>query len=122
MSSVTINGKEYTMPKMTFDAICELEERGVYLMSMDKNDRRFATMIRGITAWIMDTDNASASAELQEHISNGGNIADIVNAVTKAIEDSGFFAQGEGQKPINREQRRKNQRNHAKNTKVTPMS
>ena len=87
----TLNGKEYTMPEMTFDAICELEERGVYLMGMDRSDRRFATMIRGIAAWIMDTDTATASRELQEHISNGGNIIDILTAATEAIEDSGFF-------------------------------
>lgn len=124
MKSVTINGKEYTMPEMTFDAICELEERGVYLMGMDRSDRRFATMIRGIAAWIMDTDTATASRELQEHISNGGNVIDILTAATEAIEDSGFFGQQkQEQKPMNREQRRKDQRNnHGKNTNVTPMS
>ena len=126
MSYVTINGRDYTVPELTFDAICELEENGVYLMGMDKNDRKFATMIRGFTAWIMGTDSSTASMELQAHIANGGNITDIIEATTAAIEESGFF---QGQKPadgqpkMNREQRRKEQKNaHRSNTNHTQNS
>lgn len=111
---VTINGKDYKVPEVDFDAICQLEENGVYLLNMDPNERKIGTMIRAIVAWVMGVDNATASAELSEHIRNGGNIMEIANAVTEAIGDAGFFSRkprGEVQEfQPNREQRRRKNR------------
>ena len=119
MSYVTINGTEYQIPELNFDAVCELEEYGVYLLSMTKEDRRFATMIRGLAAWIMKTDKATASREIQEHIRKGGNVVDILDALNDAMEESGFFNQDGGevqQFQQNRQQRRNSQRNQRRNT------
>ena len=89
MNRVTINGREYTIPEVDFDTICQLEENGVYLLNMDR--RKLATMVRGLVAWIMDVDTRTASMEIQAHIQNGGDIAEILTKVTDAVNNSGFF-------------------------------
>lgn len=94
MSKVIINGQEYTVPELTFNEVCRLEERGIYLLNMDPKDRKVASMLRGFVAWITDTSPEVASNLLQEHIMNGGRIDDIANAVSEAFEESGFFGQG----------------------------
>ena len=115
---VTINEKEYEVPEVNFDTICQLEENGVYLMSMDKNDRKIATMIRALVAWIIGEDAATASREISEHIRKGGNIIDITNTIIEAITDAGFFKQGGGnvQKMPQDHQRRQKNRDARNNT------
>ena len=118
MNSVTINGRQYEIPEITFDAICELEESGVYLLNMDRKNPKIATMIRGLVAWITRLDPEDASKEIQAHIENGGNIMDILTGVTSALNSSGFFKRNGKQKvegfPQNRQQRRHG--NHKRNT------
>lgn len=94
MSKVIINGQEYKVPELTFNEVCRLEERGIYLLNMDPKDRKIASMLRGFVAWITDTSPEEASEILQEHIMNGGRIDDIATAVSEAFEESGFFGQG----------------------------
>lgn len=114
---VTINEKEYEVPEVNFDTICQLEENGVYLMSMDKNDRKIATMIRALVAWIIGEDAATASREISEHIRKGGNIIDITNTIIEAITDAGFFKQGGNvQKMPQDHQRRQKNRDGRNNT------
>ena len=109
MSSVIINEKEYELPEFNFDAICQLEENGVYLLNMDKENPKIATMLRGLVAWIIDASPEVASREIQAHIANGGNIGDILNEVTKELGRSGFFNQN--RQGGNRQQRRNKQNN-----------
>ena len=122
MSKVTINGKEYEIPEFTFDTVCELEENGVDLLS-GGNDRKLATTVRGLVAWVTGYDTRSASREIQEHIENGGNIVDILNAISEEMSKSGFFTRGasrnqnQGQ---NRSQRR--HKNHGGNQNITVHS
>lgn len=125
MSYVIINGNKYDIPEVDFDAVCELEERGVNLLNMDKSNMKLATVARGLVAWIMETDVRTASREIESHIANGGDIISIINRVTDAINNSGFFKQGGkkqpqdhkskqngkvAQYPQNRAQRRKNKK------------
>lgn len=123
MSNVIINGKEYKVPELDFDAVCELEERGVNILNMGENIK-VASMVRGVTAWIMGTDLKTASAELQEHIQNGGNIMDILNALNASADDSGFFKQGQraSQKKIPMDHQRKGNRNHGNGTNPSQRS
>lgn len=126
---VIINGNRYEVPEVGFDAICELEERGVNLLAMDKNKPQLATTIRGIVAWIMGIDTQTASREIEAHIANGGDIIDVVTRVSEAVKKSGFFShnrpqdhrgkggkvkqyQRNGNRPQNRDQRRANNKNH----------
>ena len=127
---VIINGNRYDIPEVDFDAVCELEEIGINLLNMDKSNLKLATMARGLTAWIMGVDTQTATRELEAHIANGGNIADIITRATESMQRSGFFAQNRqkqpqdhkgkqdgrvtqhpGKQPQNRAQRRANNRN-----------
>ena len=129
MNSVTINGRQYEIPELTFDAICQLEESGVYLLNMDRKNPKIATMIRGLVAWICGVEPEAASILIQNHIENGGNIMDILTGTTKALNESGFFKRNGKQKvedfPQNRQQRRHNnrqQRRHNNRKKNTDRS
>ena len=130
MSYVVINGNKYDIPEVDFDAVCELEERGINLLRMDENNMKLATMTRGLVAWIMGVDVQTASKEIEAHISNGGNIIDIISRLTDAINNSGFFKQGgkvqpqdhkskqngkATQYPQNRARRRKNKKSASGN-------
>ena len=122
MNTVTINGKEYAIPKVDFEAICALEENGVYLLNMDQKNPKLATMIRGLVAWIMDVSSEEASQEIQSHIQNGGDLVGIMTSVTQAVQNSGFFRRSGDtntedkvtEMPQNREQRRKQNRNNTR--------
>ena len=82
-----INGKNYTLPELDFNAMCTLEDMGVSITSMDK--KPMAT-IRGFIALAIG-DSEKAGKELEEHIVNSGKLDDILNDITKAVNDSGFF-------------------------------
>ena len=122
MNTVTINGKEYQIPKVDFEAICELEENGVYLLNMDQKNPKLATMIRGLVAWIMGVSSEEASQEIQAHIQNGGDLVGIMTSVTQAVQNSGFFRRSGDtntedkvtEMPQNREQRRKQNRSNTR--------
>lgn len=103
MSYIIINENRYDIPELDFDAVCELEENGVDLLAMNKNNPKLATMVRGFTAWIMGCDSKTASEEIEEHIANGGSLADILTSVSRAIESSGFFNQRGRKQPQDHE-------------------
>ena len=90
MSSVNINGKTYEVPKLDFDTVCQLEENGISLLAMNEANPKIATMLRAFVAWIIGSTPRQASMEIQEHLENGGNIAGLLNAITTALNDSGF--------------------------------
>ena len=120
MSEITINGRNYTVPELDFNAVCDLEEKGVNILNMG-NDMKIATMVRGLTAWIMNVDLATASREIQAHIQNGGNVMDILNSFTAAVDNSGFFGQTrENRKAIPMDHQKK--QNHRKSQRNTAPS
>ena len=90
MNTVTINGREYVIPEMDFETVCQLEENGISLLAMDERNPKIATMLRAFVAWIMKTTPQRASAEIQAHLNNGGNLIDLITIITTALEDSGF--------------------------------
>ena len=93
---------------------------------MDKNERKIATMIRALVAWIMGADAAAASKEISEYIRNGGNIMDITNTIIEAITDAGFFRQVRQRENIKKmpqdHQRRQKKQGERKNTGHSQMS
>ena len=107
-----LNGRDYTIPELDFDAMCELEERGVYLLGMDEKNPKFATMIRGFVAWVLDVPEKEASHEIQEHILSGGDLGQILKDIMKAAEKGGFFkksGQNQNQKRPQDFQKKQNQ-------------
>ena len=114
---VTINGREYRIPEMDFETVCQLEENGISLLSMNEKNPKIATMIRAFVAWIMDVTPQRASAEIQEHIQNGGNIMDLLTAITTALETSGFSKGNRQNDSVRRfpQDHKKSNRNRNKN-------
>lgn len=99
MSYVIINGNKYDIPELDFDAVCELEEYGVELMAINKNSPKIASTVRGFAAWVMGTDLKTASEEIANHINEGNGIAEILNSMIDAVQNSGFFKQGGKKQP-----------------------
>lgn len=83
-----INEREYKVPPITFNSICELERAGVDFSDMDGKS---LSTLRGFLAFAMGTDPVSAGQELEEHLSNGGDLGQIVEEIAEAVNNCGFF-------------------------------
>lgn len=91
-----INGKEYKIPEITFNVVCDLEDLGISLAEFQKKP---IGAIRGFVALAMKGDLEQAGKELEQHIINGGNFEEITKEVGDAIQESDFFRSlQEGQK------------------------
>ena len=124
MSSVVINNKTYEVPKLDFDTVCQLEENGISLLAMNGSNPKIATMLRAFAAWIIGCSPQQASAEIQEHLEAGGNITDLLTAITSALNDSGF-SKGNRQNQRVREfpeHQKKNRNRKRNNNGNTPAS
>ena len=91
-----INEKNYTMPELNFNTMCQLEDMGISMTEMDK---RVLTTVRGFLALAMDGDYEKAGKELQRHLENGGSMDHVVQEINQAMEESGFFQALNGRKP-----------------------
>ena len=126
MNSVTINNKTYAVPKMDFDMVCQLEENGVSLLAMNDSNPKIATTLRAFVALIIGCSLQEASTEIQAHLEGGGSIADLVTAITDALNESGF-SKGNRQKkvsefPDHRKKNRNRKRNQNENTTASQKS
>ena len=61
-----INNREYRLPELDFNAMCELEDMGIALTDMDK---KVLTTVRGFLALAMNGDFHRAGKELEAHLS-----------------------------------------------------
>lgn len=127
MGSVTINNKSYDVPKLDFDTVCQLEENGISLLAMNERNPKIATMLRAFTAWIIGCTPREASAEIQAHLESGGNITDLLTAITTALNDSGFSKGNRQNKnvrefPDHQKKNRNRKRNHNGNTQASQSS
>lgn len=84
----TINGKKYTAKEFDFNLVCDLEDMGVPLQEMQKKPTATA---RAYFALCFDGDKEDAGNELQEHMIEGGNLNDLVQAMVDEMNDSDFF-------------------------------
>ena len=122
MSVVTINGKEYTIPEMDFNAVCELEENGVELLNINSRHPKIATTLRGLVAWVMGADAATASKEISAHIAGGGNIMDIMDPITTEMSRTGFFGQKTAETKVAKYPQDHQKKGQRKNTSHTQKS
>jgi len=82
-----INGKEYTAIPFTFNTVCELEDIG---FSMEDLDKKPVSAVRAYFA-LCCGDVTLAGNEIEAHLIGGGDMTGIMGAMTKEIEESGFF-------------------------------
>lgn len=95
MKSFELNGKKITPKAITFNTICELEEKGYDISEMGTKTMSF---IRIFVAMWTGKSIEDAGNEIEEHISNGGDISVVLDALSDAINESGFFNGSKGKK------------------------
>ena len=83
-----INGTEYTTPALTFANLCRLEEFGLTVNDMAKRPLGF---LAAFAALAIDGDLEAGKAAIEAHIQSGGTIDEISDALSKAVDESGFF-------------------------------
>ena len=88
--SVTINGKNYEVKEIDFNAICELEECGVSLGDLSVFKKKPFTLYRGCFAYHSGLEMEQASKEMENHLVNGGTFEDFIPFV-EALTESDFF-------------------------------
>lgn len=88
-----INGKEYSIPDLNdFETVCRLEEQGINLVGLMSNAGEkfnaapFCT-IREALAGFMGVSKDEASAEIKEHVKNGGTISELMEIITNEINE-----------------------------------
>lgn len=125
MSSVVINNNTYEIPKMDFDTVCQLEENGISLLTLNEENPKVATMLRAFVAWIIGCTPRQASAEIQAHLENGGDITELLTVITDALNDTGF-SNGNRQKtsefPTDHQRKSQNRKKSGGNTKASQKS
>lgn len=91
MKNVTINGREYDVPELDNNAIIELADNGLDIFSKSFKKKSTLSAARAIIAWIEGIDVEDAGEEMQNHIVNGGDLQDLLEAFNTAIGESGFI-------------------------------
>ena len=81
-----INGKELKL-EITFNTICQLEDIGVSL----GEDRKTMSMLRGFVAIGLGISPDEAGEEIEKFVEGGGDITELVKAMSDAMGNSGFF-------------------------------
>ena len=88
---VEINGRRYRFPELDFNAVCDLQDAGIDPLNPKSIARKPIYAGRSILAWVMNDELEVAGNEIQQHILNGGNLTDLFECFTKAMEESGFI-------------------------------
>ena len=90
--NVTINGTRYSLGKLDFRAIAQLEEHGYSLFDLL---RKRATMVNGLAlacvSHAMDIDRDEAVDIVEEHLEHGGKLNALIEAFSGLLEESEYF-------------------------------
>lgn len=85
---ITLNGVAYPAKEITFNDFCTFEEMGVDIQSIERKPLSF---LRVYIALCMKTSLENAGDAMQKYIEDGGQMEDLLSAMSEAIENSGFF-------------------------------
>lgn len=88
MRLFTVNNVTYTAKPFDFNMMCELEDRGVNLE--DAQDKPMS-LVRAYFAISANLPKDKAGIEMQNHIVNGGDFSDVMEAMSAEMEESDFF-------------------------------
>lgn len=83
-----INNKNYKRLPLSFNIICQLEDLGLDITTLESKSM---SVFRGYMAICMNTDLKKAGEEIEKHCSNGGDMQELLNEFSQAVEESGFF-------------------------------
>ena len=85
---LTINGRTYKAVPFDLNLICDFEDAGI---SFNEIDKKMINVVRQYVASSMGVDAKTAGREITEHVTNGGSLDDISDAMSAMMDDSGFF-------------------------------
>ena len=87
MERFTINGRNYVVSReLDFSYLVMLDKNGIEVSKMSG-----LAAVNCFLAFIGGMTEEQASNEITQHVINGGNLQEIIDAYAKAIEASGFF-------------------------------
>lgn len=85
-----LNNKEYNVPELTMSHFTKMEEQGFSVVeAFQKGQMMLVSM--GFVCAVVGCEREEAERLITQHVLGGGKIADIINAFTKAVEESVFF-------------------------------
>lgn len=87
---VKINNKNYDVPELTFKHFTKMEEQGFSIVEASQK-KQMMLIAMGFTCAVTGLDREETEHLLEQHVLGGGNIASIVNAFGKAMNESDFF-------------------------------
>lgn len=91
---VTINGKNYKMPTITFREIARLEDLGYSLFQMvQKRTVMINTIALACVSCVLNIDKDDAVDVVEEHLNNGGGLLPLATSLLTALEESEYFTQ-----------------------------
>ena len=88
-----INDREYTIPELNFNAMCELEDLGASFSEMDK---QALSTVRAFLALAMGGDAEKAGKGIEAHIASGGKFDDIMQDIRQSRGGKRFFSGSQG--------------------------
>ena len=95
VKKITIGGKNYPLPKIDFNAVCELEDLG---FDFSKVDKKMMSTGRALLAFVMKTDIQTATLAFEKELDvNKNAFNDIFVPLFNMISESDFFRAMAGQ-------------------------
>ena len=91
MKQIVLANKEYNVPDLDFNAVCDLADKGVDIMNPKAFSNNPIMTARSITAWMLGITAIEAGQVIQDHVLDGGDIADIFTVFNEVVDESGFI-------------------------------
>lgn len=88
MKTFIVNGTEYKAKAFDFNLICDLEDMGI---SMEAAASKPMSLARAYFGLCTGKGKEYAGRELEEHITSGGTLEDVMNVMSEEMEHSDFF-------------------------------
>lgn len=98
MVKVKINGKTYEVKEMKFAEFTRMEEQGISIVEAFRK-KQMMLIAMGFTCVAANCDREEAEELVTQHVFGGGNIIDITNAFSEALDESPFFQKMFGMTP-----------------------
>lgn len=88
MKTFTLNGTEYKALEFDFNLICDLEDMGITMESMQSKAMNF---IRSYISLCIGKGREYAGQEINAHIIGGGSLDEIMGVIGDVMGESDFF-------------------------------
>lgn len=90
MANIKINQKNYTVHQLGFRDMVAMEDMGFSVIELFQRQKIFSLAVAFVGV-VADCDRSEAEELCQQHILGGGNVLEIYEAFSKAVDESAFF-------------------------------